>query len=775
MHRIVREIRTRLHYKIIIPFMALTFVVALSGFTIAFYLIAEAQQRRFDNEVADVARVANLAVVDRERANLQFLIEIVFAQENQAAGAPAVNKAIRDKDDEGLHRALEPFFLRGITLPMVNIDRMIAFDLDGTSLVDLERNTPGLENTADQSYQTNPRLPMGELSIVQDTLKGVDERGRDKYAGMVWLPNEAYPEGRLYFVTVAPVKVPIKDPEGQEEDKIVGGIMVAMVVEKLAEEIRDYADKEEVAASEKAQITFYEENERAYVSTFDPHNGLDILDFYDDEELRNTVVRQQERDGLVFDTAKIGDQKYQFGYTLLEIREKSIGFLSAALPRSRMYSSEGEGLRVLLIGITLVLMLGIIAVGLFISRQITVPLGELVSTAREVTEGNFQRRSNVQSLDEIGVLSVAFNRMTGHLLHLFGQVLAESGQRAAIVDSIGDGIVVCDNDGVIQMINRATCRFLGLEGQERAVFPGRLSDLPLVRVTEPVFGKQADDVYTLGEYLVKVLMSPVITVRGNHLGNVYVLQDRTAEVKTDIARTGFIRTVSHEMRTPLTSLRGNVDMLRHGMAGPLQGEQVSMVETMSLQTSNMTRLLNNMIAIAGFDSGTTKIELEPIALKRVVEEAIWPFRKAIKSRTISLKLDIPPDMPQVEADRIQLRLIVQQLIENARVYTDEGGSITVQATNEGAFARIDVIDTGCGIPPDLIDRIFERFVRGEESNDRPDRGIGLGLAIVKHLVEQHGGQVWVQSEPGQGSTFSFTLRCAYETGNPGDKQIAEAA
>jgi signal transduction histidine kinase len=771
-HRIVREIRTRLHYKIILPFLVLTIVVALSGYAIAFYLIAEAQQRRFDNEVADVARVANLAVVDRERANLQFLIEIVFAQENQAASAPAVNRAISDGDDEGLHRALEPFFLRGITLPMVNIDRMIAFDQHGTSLVDLERNTPGLENTEDQSYQTNTRLPMGNLSIVQDTLNGVDEKGRDKYAAMVWLPNEAYPEGRLYFVTVAPVKVSVKG----DEDKIVGGIMVAMVVDKLAEEIRDYADRaEEVAASEQAQITFYEENERAYVSTFDPHNGLDILDFYDDEELRDTVRRQRERDGLVFDTAKIGDQKYQFGYTLLEIRGKSIGFLSAALPHSRMHGSEGEGLRILLIGITLILMLGIIAVGLFISRQITVPLGELVSTAREVTEGNFQRRSNVRSLDEIGVLSVAFNRMTGHLLHLFGQVLAESGQRAAIVDSIGDGIVVCDNDGVIQMINRATCRFLGLEGQERAVFPGRLSDLPLVRVTEPVFGNQADDIYNLGEHLVKVLMSPVITVRGNHLGNVYVLQDRTAEVKTDIARTGFIRTVSHEMRTPLTSLRGNVDMLLHGLAGPLQGEQVSMVETMSTQTSNMTRLLNNMIAIAGFDSGTTKIELEPIALKRVVEEAIWPFRKAIKSRNISLKLDIPPDMPLVEADRIHLRLIIQQLIENARVYTDEGGNITVRATTEGTVARIDVIDTGCGIPPDLIDRVFERFVRGEESNDRPDRGIGLGLAIVKNLVEQHGGQVWVQSKPGQGSTFSFTLRCAYETGNPGDKQIAEAA
>lgn len=608
---------------------------------------------------------------------------------------------------------------------------------------------------------------MGSLTIVQDTLRGVDEEGvGDKYAGMVWIPNEEYPEGRLYFATTAPVK---------HQGEIVGGVMVGMVVESMAEEIRDQSDRKDVAESKRAQITFYEDTERAYVSTFTPHNGLGILDFYDKEELRAAIQPQKGRDGIVFDTTTIQNEQYQFAYTLLEIRGRPIGFLSVALPRSRMFEGETSGLKLVVIGITCMLVVGIIGVGIFVSRTITEPLDELVSVAREVTAGNWQRRSAVKSHDEIGVLSQAFNQMTSHLLWLFGQVLAVSGQRAAIVDSISDGIIVCDNDGVIQTINRAACRLLGLEEHNLAIFPGRLSDLPLVPVTEPVFGRQPKDLYRLGEYTVKVSVSPVVAVRGTQLGNVYVLQDLTAEVKTDLARTGFIRTVSHEMRTPLTSLKGNADMLLHGLAGPLQGEQATMVEAISIQANNMTRLLNNMITIAGFDAGTTTIELEPISLKRVVEEAVWPLRKAMKAKNLALKLEFPPELPQVEADRIQLRLLMQQLLDNARVYTESGGSITIRAVHQGAFVRVDVEDTGCGIPPELIDRVFDRFVRGEESNDRPDRGIGLGLAIVKHLVESHGGRVWVRSSLGKGSTFSFTLRCADETEHARETSLITAA
>jgi signal transduction histidine kinase len=774
MPAIWQELRTRLRYHIILPFLILTLFVALVGYAIIFFVLANSSQETFDNQLAESTRIAKHSLLDQEKTNLQFLIEVVFAPANPTTDAPAVSEALKESLQpgavEGLRLALNPYFRRGLTRSVVNMDRMIAFDRRGYSLADFEHVPYTIEGMAedavpttvitDTRYVTNTVLDVTSIRFVPDILSGAVETFensdlvRDKYAGFVTLPS-ATGGDKNYFATVAPVKV---------SDDVVGGIIVAMDIDNLSQTLQTNANAD--------IITFYDTSGTAWVSSKVPDEGLAELNIGDDlvPRIQNLVEQDVDHEAIM-DVRTINGEEYQFSYSRLTIRGEPVGILGAALSRADMNS--WAMIRIPLIGVTIASMLGIIGIGFVMARRITHPLDELVATARAVTHGDFSRRSQVTAEHEIGMLASAFNQMTEYLTQLIRKVQAQSGERQAIVESITDGIIVCNNEGEVQLVNRAMYTLLGLELDDRERLPGRFSDLPLVLLTESVFGATTNDLYMLGNYIVRVSVAPVITAQGHCLGNVYVLQDMTAEVNMDRAKTNFIATISHEMRTPLTSLRGNSDMLMHGLAGPINDEQKQMLETMSQQTNNMTRLINNMIVIAGLESGSLKVEPEPVSLKRVIEESLWPMRKALKAKKLTLNIDLPTDI-EVNADRIQLRTVMQQLIDNARVYTDEG-SITVQAVREIAHVRVDVIDTGCGIDPELLDKVFERFVRGEGSNDRPDRGIGLGLAIVQQLIELHHGQVWVSSTLGEGSMFSFTLPYAPTVEEPDQEAVSEAA
>jgi signal transduction histidine kinase len=291
--------------------------------------------------------------------------------------------------------------------------------------------------------------------------------------------------------------------------------------------------------------------------------------------------------------------------------------------------------------------------------------------------------------------------------------------------------------------------------------------------------RRTTELYKLNDYIVRVSIAPVITSGRAETHYVCAIQDLTSEIGIERARSNFIATISHELRTPLTVLRGNTDLLLRGLVGPLEDDQRMLIDSMRQHTTNMSALINNVIVLANLDSGQLQTNLEPLELTQVVEEAVWPLRSAIKAKDLELEIDIPDELPPVLGDMDQLRTVVQQLVDNAQRYTDSG-SIHLGATREGQFVRVDIRDTGRGIAPHMHEQIFQRFIRGDGTNEginSAQRGIGLGLAIVKQLVERHGGRVWVNSTPGQGSTFSFTLRYTNATGSPENSgtAFAEAA
>ncbi|NJL33708.1 MAG: HAMP domain-containing histidine kinase [Chloroflexaceae bacterium] len=193
----------------------------------------------------------------------------------------------------------------------------------------------------------------------------------------------------------------------------------------------------------------------------------------------------------------------------------------------------------------------------------------------------------------------------------------------------------------------------------------------------------------------------------------------------------------------------------------------------------MTKLIDNVIIIANIDSGALTIELEVLKLQEAIDDVLWKERRRIQDKGLSLTVNIASDLPTVLADYAHVQTIIKQLLDNAITYTSDGG-ITIQSRRQGDYVQVDVIDTGNGIDPEMQAHVFERFVRGtgrEEGISSQNRGIGLGLAIVKHLVEGQGGQVWVTSKSGVGSTFSFTLQVsdAVDIRDKSDTPLTSAA
>ncbi|NTV63233.1 MAG: HAMP domain-containing histidine kinase, partial [Oscillochloris sp.] len=234
------------------------------------------------------------------------------------------------------------------------------------------------------------------------------------------------------------------------------------------------------------------------------------------------------------------------------------------------------------------------------------------------------------------------------------------------------------------------------------------------------------------------------------------------------AKTNFIGTISHELRTPLTVIRGNSDLLLRGLAGPVEDDQKVFIESIRQHASNMTSLISNVIVIANLDSGSLSTDLGPLALMRPVDEAAWPLQSMIKAKGLTLRIELPKDLPEVLADFDQVRMIMHQLLDNARRYTSQG-EIVVRANALPEHVLVEVQDTGRGIAADMHEQVFERFIRGDgasEGINSSERGIGLGLAICKQLVERQGGKIWIKSAPGEGSTFYFTLGYAHATPSP---------
>ncbi len=333
----------------------------------------------------------------------------------------------------------------------------------------------------------------------------------------------------------------------------------------------------------------------------------------------------------------------------------------------------------------------------------------------------------------------------------------EASKVRAILQSIADGVLVVDREGTIIMVNPAAVAILEMPREQ---LEGRSTrDLPGLFEEGGIFAQESRRFEILGRF-VSVASAPVVTNTGEELGRVYVMRDITREVEADRAKSEFISTVSHELRTPLTSIKGYVDLILLGSVGEISPMQRNFLDVVRANANRLVDLINDLLDISRIETGRIVLNPEPISVLDLLEEVLESARTEIARKSLSLELEVPPDLPLVHADRKRILQVLNNLVSNAYKYTREGGRVAISARCTDGFVQVDVADTGVGISEEDQKKLFTRFFRADNPLADEVGGTGLGLAISKSFVEMHGGRMWVQSELNVGSTFSFTLPLA---------------
>ena len=357
-----------------------------------------------------------------------------------------------------------------------------------------------------------------------------------------------------------------------------------------------------------------------------------------------------------------------------------------------------------------------------------------------------------------------------------GQMLRrqqEEGTRSqAILTSIADGVVVNDTEGRVILVNPVAERILGIPAKDllgedlRTLFSflGTKEEKEAISAVEKLLSARDIEVtktfkmrLTVDSRVIHASLSPVLTQRNDFLGVVTVLRDITKEVEADRAKTEFVSTVSHELRTPMTSIKGYTDLVYGGAAGPINQDQRRFLGIIKSNTDRLTALINDLLDISRIETGRVRFEARPLQIGEVVAEVVNVLAGQAQANDQTLTYEVAGGLADIMGDRDRLTQVLINLVGNAVRYTPKNGEIEVRVYPVEGAVRVDVRDTGIGIDPQDMAHIFERFYRSDHPLVQEKRGTGLGLSIVKMFVEMHGGRIWVDSDPGKGSTFTFIL------------------
>src|SRR5580765_1000229 len=429
--------------------------------------------------------------------------------------------------------------------------------------------------------------------------------------------------------------------------------------------------------------------------------------------------------------------------------------------------------------ITLVLAIALMAAGIAVeirlSSAIAGPVRQLTAATTRMAAGELDTAVPVTSADEIGTLAVGFNRMAERIRELrrsdLGKLLVAQQMTEAAIDSLFDPVLVTDAAGLVTRINPAAERLFGARAELLGKPIGDVARDPriaqavvdVLRSQTPVASESAAAVLPWAvdgaRRAFRIRSTPMKDADAKLVGAVTLLEDITHLSEISRLKSEFIAAASHELRTPLTSVQMGIYLLLEGTTGPLAERQQEILEVCREDTTRLDRLMRELLDLSKIESGAVTPVLAPFRPSTLISGAIEPLRLQVESRGIRLEVDAPPDLPAIAVDRSQIERVITNLVTNAMRATAAGGAITVAAARRGAEIAISVADTGTGIPRESLSRIFEPFVQVPHAMGG---GAGLGLTISRQIVEAHGGQLTVQSSPGQGSTFTFTVRLAHE-------------
>jgi two-component system phosphate regulon sensor histidine kinase PhoR len=434
-----------------------------------------------------------------------------------------------------------------------------------------------------------------------------------------------------------------------------------------------------------------------------------------------------------------------------------LGIARVALPLTAVERAINSAVMTIVSAIVIVAILVILAAAL-IARMITRPVRQITKAAEGIAIGELDQQIPVRTNDEIGRLGHAFNEMSSNLRKLVGEISTERTKLQTVLANMADGVMMTDAEGKIILANQATERLFNFREKEvitkpsiEAVHDHEVDEiLKLCLRTGQTHTAQFESV--VSKRFLRVMAIPI--AEGKQTGALLVFQDLTELRNLQTMRRELIGNISHELRTPIAGIKAMVETLK-GSAIDDKEATMNFLTKIDSEVDRLIQLVSEVTELSRIEAGQAEFKMAPTDLNLLVKEVVAQMNPLAQRQEVTIAAAPATNLPVVRADKERIRQTLINLVHNAIKFNHPGGKVAVSTEADTESAIVNVSDTGIGIPKEDLPHVFERFYKADRA--RAQGGSGLGLAIAKHTIQAHGGNIWVKSEEGKGSTFSFSL------------------
>ena len=435
---------------------------------------------------------------------------------------------------------------------------------------------------------------------------------------------------------------------------------------------------------------------------------------------------------------------------------QKLGVARVALPLTAVNASVNSAIRTTVLGVLLAALLVILAAS-FITRMITHSTRQVTRAAVRIAAGQYDHSITVQSDDELGRLGHAFNKMSKTIKESMLKISEEKNKLSSILYTLNDGVIMTDIHGQILLANPAAENLFGFKESGalgkpliETLFNHEIENL--LKQCLATREKQVIQVDTNNGKFLRVYAVPLKTE--TLTGAVILLQDLTELRNLQTMRRQFVGNISHELKTPLAGIKAVVETLQDGAIND-PAVAVDFLKKAASEVDSMTQLVSELIELTRIETGAVQLNIEALNMNSIVKETVTRLLPQAERKQLKIYPILDEDLPTVQADRERIQQVIGNILHNAIKFTPPSGQIRITSAVKDQSVVVQISDSGMGISKEDLVHIFERFFKADKS--RTHEGSGLGLAIAKHIIQAHKGKIWVDSQEGRGSTFSFSL------------------
>jgi len=483
------------------------------------------------------------------------------------------------------------------------------------------------------------------------------------------------------------------------------------------------------------------------------------------EELKNHGNRPEIKGAMKGNTSvnirtsKTLDVDMMYAAVPIIIDERVVGVVRNAVSLDSLHVITNQIIKDILKTIIITISFSIIAF-YYLTKGILKPLGETTEFAKEIADGNYKKRLSMFREDEIGSLTNSLNHMAEQLEYSFNELSQRNSQLESVLSNVKNGIIAINDKHEIILINDSAYTMLNLSKDKKPLGKNILEAIrnqDFYRIITELSGKKDIHFFEteLNDNVYSMYIKQIIDNNATK-GYIIVIEDITQIRKLEDIRKDFVANVTHELKTPITSIKGFVETL---LSGDVKDEEirVKFYHIIESEVNRLIRLVEDILTLSSLDSQPNDYEVESIDVRAHIKQLFYLMEKTAKNKEIQLSFNIDEKIKNIVFNRNYFKQMMINLIDNAIKYNEIKGYVKVNVYPKGKTVLIEVIDNGFGIPSKDLPRIFERFYRVDKGRSRQAGGTGLGLAIVKHMVQIQKSQIRVQSKLGEGTKFTITI------------------